>query len=549
MDQRDTIETPSETTSTTSGEADSRASPEPLKPIDDATTASIWLSEVTARQFWLTLISLFAMLLTYSLVQANIPGVNESHYLTKSRHVWDNTWGEGDLFLESSNPHLVFYRTVGWFAHVLPFPTAALVGRVFAYGLLAYAWLRLTIVLFKRPTIALISAAFYLLIATLGNWSGEWLIGGVESKVFAYGFSFLAASLLFESRIRLAGLTAGAAVAFHPIVGAWFSLAVAGCVLAHCVGWRPLRAFARPLLKDWALGAAFFFIAAAPGVIPALAVLGTGTAEQAVEASRYQVTRRLSHHLDPTAFSLQAYRGFALLIVLALVFLSQMKRRPTTDRCHSFSVVVGCSIVFATVGVLIGLETPKPDWSIKLLKFYPFRLADLLVPWFVAALLAHRLTDRAIASTTLAIAAFVLSLTIPLPTRDSSRMQPDVKTAWGDACWWIRSETPADALILPADTDWSFKWFAQRAEYVNYKDCPQDPPSIAEFRRRRRFLYDWSAAALQDGLVTNTELADFRSQSDVEFIVARRFGPFEAKPAFENERFRIYDLRPTTLGQ
>ena len=50
----------------------------------------------------------------FSLARSSIPGVNESHYLSKARHFWQPEWCRGDLFLESANPHGVFYAAFGW---------------------------------------------------------------------------------------------------------------------------------------------------------------------------------------------------------------------------------------------------------------------------------------------------------------------------------------------------------------------------------------------------------------------------------------------------
>lgn len=496
-----------------------------------------------AWSFWITVASLFALFLTYSLVQANIPGVNEPHYLTKSRHVWDASWCAGDLFLESSNPHLVFYRTVGLLAALFPFPVAALLGRVLAYGLLAFAWTRLAITLTQHAIAAILSASVFLLIATFGNWSGEWLVGGVESKVFSYGFAFWAASSLFEGRLRSAAILLGCAVSMHPVVGAWFVVVLGAAIALHRTAWVPVSALAGFRFSRWVFAGTIFLAAALPGLVPAFALLGAGTAELSLEATRYQVLSRLSHHLNPFEFSASAYRHMAALLVASVV-LAIAASRTTCSAMRGFQVAVIASVVVAAVGIVIGLGLPDADLSVKLLKFYPFRLADILVPVLASMLFAQVLTQRLSmrGGTGVSLVLAVVALAVPAHDRDSSRMRPAVKTAWGDACWWIRTETPSEALVLAADTRWAFKWFAQRPEYVNHKDCPQDPESIAEFRRRQRLLFDWSTAAIEDRMVSGDELADLRTQTGIDYLLTHRFGPIETEPAYQNRFFRVYRL-------
>lgn len=51
---------------------------------------------------------IFLGFLAYSLIQMPVPAPNEPHYLVKAKHFWNPEWCKGDLFLESSNPHLFF---------------------------------------------------------------------------------------------------------------------------------------------------------------------------------------------------------------------------------------------------------------------------------------------------------------------------------------------------------------------------------------------------------------------------------------------------------
>ena len=67
------------------------------------------------RDHWrfLVIAAVFLSFTLDSFARYPIPGPNESHYLCKAKHYWNPEWCARDLFLSSSNAHLVFYQTFG----------------------------------------------------------------------------------------------------------------------------------------------------------------------------------------------------------------------------------------------------------------------------------------------------------------------------------------------------------------------------------------------------------------------------------------------------
>ncbi|HID24064.1 MAG TPA: hypothetical protein EYP14_16915, partial [Planctomycetaceae bacterium] len=166
----------------------------------------------------------FTSFAVYSALRSPVPGVNEPHYLAKAKHFWQPDWCRGDLFLESSNPHLVFYYTFGRLAHWFPLAQAAWIGRAIGLALLAFGWSRFLRKLVPTSRAALWATWLYLALAACGNFSGEWIIGGIEAKVIAYGLDFLALAFVLEHRWTAAALCGGLAVSFHPVVGLWIAI-------------------------------------------------------------------------------------------------------------------------------------------------------------------------------------------------------------------------------------------------------------------------------------------------------------------------------------
>ncbi len=519
------------------------------------------------KKHWIVL-AVFLSFLASSAVRRPVPSVNEPHYLCKAKHYWQPEWCAGDFFLESSNPHLVFYQTVGLLTQWLTLPQAAWAGRLLALGCLAWGWTRLLSRLLQQRWLPLAAAWVFLLLQSLGNLSGEWLVGGVESKVFAYAFAFAGLAGGLDRRWVPAGVWMGLAISFHPLVGLWGVIAAAMGTAAMIVSRyrQPATAETQATVGVWTpfdwrsagLGSMAMIVCALLGLLPALSLLAGVDPDMAARADRLQVGMRLAHHLDPARFSLSAYRYYALLLVL--VALLWRASQPSRSR-RWFAGFVGATVVIALVGMLAGwgprplAAMPLSAFRVWLLKFYPFRLADLFVPVLtsvtvVAACHAaetegfltvwHRRAARV-----LAVTAFLLSLVLPTPDRHPSRMSAAKEADWIATCRWIREQTPPDALLYAANESWAVKWFAHRAEYVNYKDFPQDAPGIIEWAGRRRLMNDWARETFADGRCTAEELARLHADTGITHLTASRLGPIDIDPAYRNESFRVYAIGPS----
>jgi hypothetical protein len=97
--------------------------------------------------------------------------------------------------------------------------------------------------------------------------------------------------------------------------------------------------------------------------------------------------------------------------------------------------------------------------------------------------------------------AFVRAANVPADER--AKQYRD----WRDACDWIRQHTPDDAVFITPKSQQSFKWYAERAEVVCWKDVPQDARAIVEWRDRlgkvfpRRVRWYGLAAHTTEGLL------------------------------------------------
>ena len=533
-----------------------------------------------------------ASLLLYSFLAAPVPALNEPHYLTKARHYWQPEWCAGDVFLESADAHAVFFATVGWLTTVCSLTATAIIGRVLALTIVAWGWTALACALARSPAFSstpgfcipdaearhprqmpgCMSAWLFLALATCGNWSGEWLVGGVEGKVFAFGFLFWAWSLWIEARWYGSAAAMGAAVAFHPVVGMWGLLASIG---AGC-HWRQLWAAsapanpqtsdpedtggpklppAAPSTAQIVIVALIVVVVALPGLVPVLNLM----LEPADAATRYagsyiQVYYRLGHHLDPMQFPLRAHIGYGALAVVWLIGWTFGPRGPAWTLLHRLTA---WSLVFALAGLAIGWgprppqEMPGFEWRMHLLKFYPFRLADLLLPFTVSLLAASwlsRVSGRVPQWTIVMLLVIGTLIAARVPLQDETKGHAQ-SAEWREVCDWTRNHTLPEALFVTPYGKWTFKWYAERPEFTNRKDCPQDVRGIVEWNRRQLLLTRWYEDRFHDGRYSRAELTELGRLTGAHYLIFEKAGLIDAAAVYQNATYRVYDLREATPNE
>jgi hypothetical protein len=434
-----------------------------------------------------------------------VPAVNESHYLAKARHFWNPAWCPGDLFLDSGDVHWFFYATFGWLTCWFSLGAVAWIGRIVTWLLLGWSWYRLSQAVTTRWGMAPLSAGLFVLCNARLNMAGEWVVGGVESKGFAYALVWLALERMLRGRWRACWVLLGFASAFHVLIGGWTCLTV-GCAWL----WR---AEGPPRLREILAAVGIVLVLALPGLWPALTMNAGATAEVVDQAQQIYVYQRLPHHLVFQTFE-------PTLIARHLVpwglwgMLCWLSRRDSTLR--PLKIAVWASGVIALLGVVISLVSMRwPSWGAALLRFYTFRTSDAMLPLGVALVGVRYLsvftpgafTDRALTSRaitgrtawlqnrwrTLAVAVATLGVAAHLAfhlwqisplaeQRDFLRLR---EAQWRDVCGWIsQSEIPRDALFFTPRTRRTFKWYASRPEVVNWKDIPQDATSVVEWWQR-----------------------------------------------------------------
>ncbi len=461
---------------------------------------------------------LLIFVLFFVLAGGAAPDVNEAHYLSKAKHYWNPEWCRGDLFLESADAHLVFYWTIGWLTCFFPLEAVAWIGRCVTWLLLAWSWRRLSVAVVPDRLWSLLTAALFAMLLRHSHMAGEWVIGGIEAKSFAFVFFFLGLEALVRNRWSRVWVLFGAASAFHVLVGGW---SVIAAMMAWIVAKGDRPSFVK-MLPALALGGGL----ALAGLLPGLMLTSGVAADTVTAANEIYVHQRLAHHLLFHRILLQpitlefSYLGASPItlpyshlffvrhlacIGVAVGLWRFVRPGDAASRLYRFAAA---AIAIAGVGILLDQATMYHEaLSAKLMRYYWFRLSDTMVPLSVALLSAQAI-QKLKCSRPMA-AQWALACCIVLVTLNASdvfaRRRFDPKPAaieqaqptyltrqqadrcyedWLAACDWIATQTPADEVFLTPRNQQTFKWYAQRGEVVVWKDIPQDAAAVVEWKRR-----------------------------------------------------------------
>ena len=516
------------------------------------------------------------------------PHVNESHYLTRSKHFWDPDWCAGDLFLESSEAHPVFHFTFGWMTNFLSLPAYAWFGRGVCWLALAAGWYRLSrSALGDRHGWHLFSAAVVVTLWNCGHMAGEWVVGGIEAKVPAYATVFLGMAELLKARWKVAIPIFGVATAFHPLVGGW-------ALVASLVAW--IFDTARPSIRSMLLPAIVALCLASPGLFAAVRLDHAVDAETIRHAHRTYVFRRLGHHLLIAKLPIfNVLRHLFLLIGWAWLWRLTSERRredkspmmPVSQfvqrnrRLQTF--VLGC-VVIAVAGAIIELITHRnpyicSDW----MRYYWYRMSDGMLPvgaslalvaWISATSNGESQSATPSAMPTgkrgvvfsIALVLIAFSALSDFRERTLDRRAPadmqgrtDGRTLdarqqddrdWKEVCLWCRQNTPVGSLFITPTHNQTFKWYAHRAEFASWKDTPQDSQSIVTWYARRKSLRKMGMdrwRAKPEALA----MAKFMRDERVDYVLtARHYGdihwhimqPKKFRLLFQNEGYQLFRL-------
>ncbi|MGL6194845.1 MAG: DUF6798 domain-containing protein [Thermoguttaceae bacterium] len=352
-----------------------------------------------------------------------VPDVNEANYLGKAIHFWNPDWVKGDVFLDSQDTHKFFYVTVGALSLVFSPFYFAWISRILAWVFFAWAWRRLSFTFIPVRFFSILTAACFVYYLDAFQMSGEWVIGGVEGKSFAFPFVLLGIEAISKGHWNRVWIYFGIASAFHVLVGGWSVIIALGVWLVDfvCEILKSKKSSnLTKTLKRALIMVPFLVLGGVlslPGLKPALQVDAGCSLEMANRAHWITVFDRLPHHLVPYPFNLDPpgfpwtyqLRFAALSIlwfVLSFVVLRTVFRvktecstevnnevkteintqvstqaKPENAMFLRMSGYVAGSLVLSVIGYAIAIIFRNDQQAAaNLLRFYWFRMSDFAVP-------------------------------------------------------------------------------------------------------------------------------------------------------------------------
>ncbi|MEN9556059.1 MAG: hypothetical protein RLZZ232_2345 [Planctomycetota bacterium] len=513
------------------------------------------------------------------------PAVNEPHYLCKAKALVQPDWCVRDFFLQSANVHYCFLLLTGWIANFSSLAVAVILGRLVCVLLMTVGWVMLGRALGLTPLRIVLAALLFVAGTLAGSFSGEWLLGGFESKVPAGGLCLISIAVWLEGireccpgKMAAAGVCSGLACALHPVVGGWISVCqcATGTVYVGLQAswlWGPARGRAIKFVVGWCCYAIATLTASLPGIVPAVRFLLSSDVpeREKARANFIQVFWRLRHHMDPAELLPEqwAYAAVMLTITVCAYLISRRRYRNcslgspmqvVSQRAATGETLLmgifGFSLLLAACGIGVGWRTVPLEqltgwqWRAALLKFYPFRTLDALLPICSGLLVASVLPNPVnwsgargrrwalVACVTAGMCLLIAGTRPSAPPGYTAKQFQD----WKDACAWLQKNTPKEALILTPREAFGFKWYAERAEYVCYKDCPQDAAGILEWDRRLWYLHHWTLRSSSDGAYDESDLQQLRRDTGCDYVLTRTLGPFDRAPLWSVGEWQIYQV-------
>ena len=484
------------------------------------------------------------------------PSINEAHYLVKAKNFWDPSWCQNDLFAASGKAHTTFYWLLGWPTRWVSLDATAWIGRMVGWGIIAAGLIAFCGAAGIRGAVVLVVATVWVTGVFYCNLAGEWVIGGIEAKVPAYGLVLFGWAAVLRGRWGVGWVWLGGAAAWHVLTGGWAMVATAvawlilpaegrqpprspGCMMPTARGTPGADAPRLGLFGLIVGGLLSLF-----GIVPAAQLSRGVDPAAAAHAARIYVEYRIPHHLLPTSFPVQWYVRFAGLTLAAAVAWRLVRRNGARRRIDTIAALVIGSLAITATGLAIGWGVgPQSDRGASLLRLYWFRLADAVVPLGLAMMVGFALTQKSkpvrraggvlasVAAIGLAAVAW-RSASDGVPDSLSNRyfaMNPDASAAhqrramtdWIAVCQFIAAATPRDEVFLTPRRQQTFKWYAGRAEVVNWKDVPQDAASLRRWAARMKDVFPPRLNSMRT-TVRYSDLRRMRRRYGVRWMVVDR---------------------------
>ncbi len=437
----------------------------------------------------------------------SVGGSNHFGQLPVVRRALDPNYLPGDFNIEIRQyHHRVFTYLIAAFSMVLGEDRALILIHIIGMSLLvASLWMLCRAFNLSLPGFVAVG----LFLATNLIWTGKGLElnhfagdADIMPPTFAHAFALLAAARLSQDRLRLAAVFAGLATLFHLQIGL-----ICGVMIA------PFYLFNLKLLgvKETAIIAGLFLIAAAPGLLDLIQMLRGGLlrSPSTEYALPFYIDFRHPHHFELISTAAALWVSAHVIVQIAAYGTLRRLRRPES-RVAAKLAVMSLTLAALAIAHFADYYLIK-DGRVATVQF--IRLSPLITVFgavcLVAAInawadsLVEKTGKRQIAA--LANAGLILIAAL-WGVREARK--PDAifnfgisryaeqSSNWIDICRWIKANSPRGATYLTPPGANGFTSIAERSNVADFKNNPDSGLYLAQWFERLR---DLAGGTLPDG--------------------------------------------------
>lgn len=406
---------------------------------------------------------------------------NEADVIPYALATFDSDWISNDWYLN----HEMLYRypfsyVVGFFADLVGFLPIIFFGRILTYFLFAAAFLRLCKSMNLPFQLSCLSLMLYLMFFGDGINAGEWMVGGFETKSFAYPMLLYSLAYFLDRKYEKSLFFAGLLFSLHVLVGAYYAICL-GLLFVYQSYRSKTNLISRIRLLPFFVASGFW------GLLSVLHHLFLDKNTDAARGWLAYVKVRVPYHVLP---KLQKGEVVTLLVLMAILICIRLFTRK--EKVRELSLIGIYSFLFTALGFCVFQFGDH-----LILRYYFFRLGDALVPVTIIISLAVLIADRTnriyVGALVLVVAAFFLSANksgiADFTVRDNYTIEEiKRKSGFDPDLTWIKDHiSPESVIVVPPEIS-SFYLFAKRAVFVTWKHVPQTNEFISEWFDRINML-------------------------------------------------------------
>ena len=417
---------------------------------------------------------------------------------------YNSSWLASDWYLHLKIPYrFLFSYPTGFFADTFGFYNTIFYGRLITYFFFSttiYILIK-TISYQKFYIISLISFLGYAVFFNDGIGAGEWIVGGLDTKVFSYIAALLSLIYFLKNKLKWSFIFAALALSFHILIGFYHSYCLFILLVFKIVNKKiELKYIIKKIPFYLIFGAIGFY-----GIFQQLS-----TTNLSISGWETYVNFRVNRHVLPNYFIAEYWLKFFTFSILSFWFFMKTKNRYI--KLTSLYTLASTSI--SLIGLFVFICFPN-----HFMKYYFFRFSDAILPLFTLInIILFTIEKKKIffelhkKKVIYITSAILLGINIPKFTKyikeekySLHKFKTNSKTD-NKMMTWVKQNTPKNAVFIVPQENYMFYINYERSTFVSYKHSPQQNNHLIEWRNRLQLLNTNNQLTTKETLFKNYHL-------------------------------------------